>query len=126
MSKRSDSFTTNFLSIRETVAETFMAQLEEYTTVVDDKANVGIDDRIVKQIKELESSIDSIMVQIDNTKNEAQYFFDQYIKELDTNEAKDKHLKQQGQKGEYMRKSAENAKHELTKELIEDVKFGAE
>lgn len=46
MTQKSVAFTTHFLDIRGTVAEAFMAQIAEYTTVVDNKVNVGIDDRI--------------------------------------------------------------------------------
>lgn len=65
------------------------------------------------------------MQRIDVTRREAQEFFDKYIKELDNNKIKEDHLKQLGGKGEYYAKLA-NENLSLPKELLEDVRFGAE
>ena len=45
MHDKANSFTKHFFEIRKTVAETFNAQLEEYTTAVDSGSNYGLDSR---------------------------------------------------------------------------------
>jgi len=81
---------------------------------------------MIDEIKELHTKVDFVMIMIDGVKEETQNFYDKYNKELDDNKVKDEHLQQQGQKGEYMKKSAQNAVQSLTKELIDDVRFGAD
>ena len=73
----------NFMNIRYTVAETFNAQLEEYTTSVDSNTNYGLDERLAKQIKELHTQIDGIMEEIDKVKKEAGEFYKSYNENLD-------------------------------------------